>query len=141
MTALLSLEEAEPDEVFTAPPYSPLPAESRINLRAGERMTVEDLLEALLLESANDAAVALAENISGSREAFVEEKGLVQVSDESALEGVIDEVMTANPKEVEGYRAGKEKLLGFFVGQVMKRSGGKANPGKLNELLKKKLQT
>ncbi|MDC4205540.1 MAG: hypothetical protein MPW14_22765 [Candidatus Manganitrophus sp.] len=74
-------------------------------------------------------------------EKIVEEKGLVQVSDESALEGVIDEVMTANPKEVEGYRAGKEKLLGFFVGQVMKRSGGKANPGKLNELLKKKLQT
>jgi D-alanyl-D-alanine carboxypeptidase (penicillin-binding protein 5/6) len=73
MTALLALEEAEPGEVFTAPPYSPAPAESRINLRAGEQMTVEDLLEALLLESANDAAVALAENISGSRDAFVEE--------------------------------------------------------------------
>ena len=73
MTALLSLERAELDEVFTAPAYSAAPAESRINLREGERMTVEDLLEALLLESANDAAVALAENISGSREAFVEE--------------------------------------------------------------------
>ena len=73
MTALLALEQAELDEVFTAPAYSAAPAESRINLREGERMTVEDLLEALLLESANDAAVALAENISGSREAFVEE--------------------------------------------------------------------
>ncbi|MBI3805661.1 MAG: Asp-tRNA(Asn)/Glu-tRNA(Gln) amidotransferase subunit GatB [Nitrospirae bacterium] len=72
-------------------------------------------------------------------EKIVQEKGLVQMSDTSALEGVIDEVMTANPKEVEGYRAGKEKLLGFFVGQVMKRSGGKANPGMLNELLKRKL--
>jgi D-alanyl-D-alanine carboxypeptidase (penicillin-binding protein 5/6) len=73
MTALLALEEAELDEVFTAPAYDAMPAESRINLAEGERMTVEDLLEALLLESANDAAVALAENISGSREAFVDE--------------------------------------------------------------------
>ena len=73
MTALLTLEQAELDEVFTAPAYNAAPAESRINLREGERMSVEDLLEALLLESANDAAVALAENISGSREAFVEE--------------------------------------------------------------------
>ena len=91
MTALLSLEEAEPDEVFTAPPYSPLPAESRINLRAGERMTVEDLLEALLLESANDAAVALAENISGSREAFVEEMN------DRAGELGLDHTSYANP--------------------------------------------
>ena len=73
MTALLALEEAEPDEVFAAPAYNAMPAESRINLRAGERMTVHDLLEALLLESANDAAVDLAENISGSRDAFVDE--------------------------------------------------------------------
>jgi D-alanyl-D-alanine carboxypeptidase (penicillin-binding protein 5/6) len=73
MTALLSLEEAKPGDVFTAPAYDAAPAESRINLREGERMTVHDLLEALLLESANDAAVDLAENISGSREAFVEE--------------------------------------------------------------------
>ena len=73
MTALLALERARPRDVFTAPAYDALPAESRINLRAGERMTVRDLLEALLLESANDAAVALAEGVSGSREAFVEE--------------------------------------------------------------------
>ena len=65
MTALLSLEEAKPGDVFTAPGYDAMPAESRINLRAGERMTVHDLLEALLLESANDAAVDLAENIAG----------------------------------------------------------------------------
>jgi D-alanyl-D-alanine carboxypeptidase (penicillin-binding protein 5/6) len=91
MTALLSLEEAEPDEVFTAPAYSPAPAESRINLRAGERMTVEDLLEALLLESANDAAVALAENISGSREAFVDEMN------DRAGELGLDHTSYANP--------------------------------------------
>ena len=73
MTALLSLEQARPSDVFTAPAYNAMPAESRINLREGEQMTVHDLLEALLLESANDAAETLAEGVSGSREAFVEE--------------------------------------------------------------------
>jgi D-alanyl-D-alanine carboxypeptidase (penicillin-binding protein 5/6) len=73
MTALLALERARPRDVLTAPEYIALPAESRINLRAGERMTVHDLLEALLLESANDAAAAIAENLSGSSEAFVAE--------------------------------------------------------------------
>jgi D-alanyl-D-alanine carboxypeptidase (penicillin-binding protein 5/6) len=73
MTALLTLERARPGDVFTAPPYNALPVESRINLGAGERMRVEDLLEGLLLESANDAAVTLAEGISGSRKAFVAE--------------------------------------------------------------------
>ena len=73
MTALLALEQAKPSDVFTAPAYNAMSAESRINLREGERMTVHDLLEALLLESANDAAVTIAEGVSGSREAFVEE--------------------------------------------------------------------
>jgi D-alanyl-D-alanine carboxypeptidase (penicillin-binding protein 5/6) len=73
MTALLALERAKPSDVFTAPAYNAMPAESRINLRPGEQMTVHDLLEALLLESANDAAVTLAEGVSGSREAFVED--------------------------------------------------------------------
>ena len=71
MTALLSLERARPGERFVAPRYDALPVESKIDLRAGERMAVADLLEALLLESANDAAVTLAEGVSGSREAFV----------------------------------------------------------------------
>jgi D-alanyl-D-alanine carboxypeptidase (penicillin-binding protein 5/6) len=71
MTALLALERARPRDVFTAPPYDALPAESRIDLAAGERMTVADLLEALLLESANDAAATLARGVSGSTAAFV----------------------------------------------------------------------
>ena len=71
MTALLALERAEPDDVFRAPAYSALPVESKINLRAGERMRVDDLLEGLLLESANDAAVTIAEGVSGSRAKFV----------------------------------------------------------------------
>jgi D-alanyl-D-alanine carboxypeptidase (penicillin-binding protein 5/6) len=91
MTALLALERARPKEVFTAPPYNALPVESQIHLRAGERMTVEDLLEALLLESANDAAVALAEGIAGSREAFVREMN------ERAAELGLEDTSYANP--------------------------------------------
>jgi D-alanyl-D-alanine carboxypeptidase (penicillin-binding protein 5/6) len=71
MTALLTLENARPKQVFTAADYVAAPIESQIGLRPGERMTVSDLLEALLLESANDAAVTLAEGISGTREDFV----------------------------------------------------------------------
>jgi D-alanyl-D-alanine carboxypeptidase (penicillin-binding protein 5/6) len=71
MTALLTLERAAPDDVFTAPSYRALAVESKIDLRAGERMRVRDLLEALMLESANDAAATLAQGIAGSRAAFV----------------------------------------------------------------------
>lgn len=71
MTALLALERARPSDVFRAPVYRAGAAESKINLRAGERMRVDDLLQALLLESANDAAVTLAQGVSGSRTAFV----------------------------------------------------------------------
>jgi D-alanyl-D-alanine carboxypeptidase (penicillin-binding protein 5/6) len=71
MTALLALERARPDDVLTAPAYDALPVESKINLRAGERMRLDDLLEGLLLESANDAAVTIAEGVAGSRAAFV----------------------------------------------------------------------
>jgi aspartyl-tRNA(Asn)/glutamyl-tRNA(Gln) amidotransferase subunit B len=69
----------------------------------------------------------------------VKEKGLVQIADSGAIEGLIDGVIAANPEKVAEYRAGKDKLFGFFVGQAMKASGGKANPALLNELLKKKL--
>ncbi len=70
---------------------------------------------------------------------IVEEKGLVQVSDASAIEKVVDEVLAAHPEEVAGYRGGKTKLLGFFVGRVMKATRGKANPKMVNEALKGKL--
>ncbi|HEY1096889.1 MAG TPA: Asp-tRNA(Asn)/Glu-tRNA(Gln) amidotransferase subunit GatB [Alphaproteobacteria bacterium] len=72
--------------------------------------------------------------------AIVESKGLKQVTDMGAIEKIIDEVIAANPGQLADYRAGKDKLLGFFVGQVMKLSQGKANPDAVNELLKKKLQ-
>ncbi|WP_020399406.1 Asp-tRNA(Asn)/Glu-tRNA(Gln) amidotransferase subunit GatB [Kordiimonas gwangyangensis] len=70
---------------------------------------------------------------------IVEEKGLKQVSDTGEIEKIIDEVIAANPGQLEQYRAGKDKLIGFFVGQVMKATGGKANPGLVNQLLKPKL--
>lgn len=73
-------------------------------------------------------------------EAIVEEKGLVQVSDTGAIEKIIDEIMAANMGQVEEFRGGKEKVFGFFVGQVMRASKGKANPAVVNELLMKKLK-
>jgi aspartyl-tRNA(Asn)/glutamyl-tRNA(Gln) amidotransferase subunit B len=72
-------------------------------------------------------------------EAIVTEQGLTQVRDEGALAAQIDQVLTANPDKVAEYRAGRDKLLQFFVGQVMKATQGKANPQILNDLLKKKL--
>jgi aspartyl-tRNA(Asn)/glutamyl-tRNA(Gln) amidotransferase subunit B len=71
---------------------------------------------------------------------IVERKGLRQVSDTGALETAIDAVLAANLDKVEEYRSGKDKLFGFFVGQVMKNTGGKANPGVVNDLLKAKLE-
>ncbi len=77
---------------------------------------------------------------SGKRaEEIVKEKGWVQVTDSSEIERIVEQVLSANPKEVDAYRKGKEKLLGFFVGQVMKATQGKASPQRVNDLLKKKL--
>ena len=72
-------------------------------------------------------------------EELIQDKGLTQISDEGALLALIDDVIHKNPGQVTQYKGGKETVLGFFVGQVMKASRGKANPGKVNELLKKKL--
>lgn len=70
---------------------------------------------------------------------IVKQKGLTQVSDQSSIEPLIDQIIAAHPDEVEKYKGGNRKLMGFFVGQVMKETGGKANPGLVNALLKKKL--
>ena len=71
---------------------------------------------------------------------IVEEKGLKQVTDEDEIGKVIDNVLADHPSEIDEYRAGKEKLLGFFIGQVMKRTRGKANPKMVNEILKERLK-
>jgi aspartyl-tRNA(Asn)/glutamyl-tRNA(Gln) amidotransferase subunit B len=72
--------------------------------------------------------------------AIVEARGLVQVSDHGAIEAIVDEVIRENPAEVESFRAGKEKVFGFLVGQVMKKSKGKANPQLVNELMRAKVR-
>ena len=76
----------------------------------------------------------------GGADEIIEAKGLRQITDSSAIEEIVDAVIAANPAQVEQYRAGKDKLLGFFVGQVMKETGGKANPGQVNKVLKRRLK-
>ena len=71
---------------------------------------------------------------------IIEEKGLKQVTDSSEIERIIDKVFEENSSQLEQYKSGKEKLFGFFVGQVMKESKGKANPEQVNKLLKDKLK-
>jgi aspartyl-tRNA(Asn)/glutamyl-tRNA(Gln) amidotransferase subunit B len=72
-------------------------------------------------------------------ESVVKAKGLVQISDASALEEIVDKVLAANPAEVESYKGGKKKLMGFFVGQIMRETKGQANPGLVNQIIQKKL--
>lgn len=76
----------------------------------------------------------------GSADAIIEQKGLQQITDTSALEAMIDAIIANNPAQVAEYRSGKDKLFGFFVGQAMKASKGKANPATLNDILKQKLE-
>ncbi len=76
----------------------------------------------------------------GSVDEIIDARGLKQITDSSAIERLIDKVISENPDQVEQFRAGKEKVLGFFVGQVMKRSNGQANPGQVNQMLRKKLK-
>jgi aspartyl-tRNA(Asn)/glutamyl-tRNA(Gln) amidotransferase subunit B len=71
---------------------------------------------------------------------IVKEKELIQISDSSAIEDIVSTVVDDNPAEVQAYRNGKTKLLGFFVGQVMKATRGKANPKLVNDTLKRKLE-
>jgi len=73
-------------------------------------------------------------------DAVIESKGLKQITDTGAIEAIVDDIIAANPEQVEQFKAGKEKVLGFFVGQCMKASKGKANPGQLNQLIRDKLK-
>jgi len=76
----------------------------------------------------------------GAADAIIDQKGLKQITDNSALERAIDEVMAANPAQLADFRSGKDKLFAFFVGQVMKATRGKANPQQVNDLLQRKLK-
>ena len=74
-----------------------------------------------------------------SASGFINKKGLIQISDTTEIETLINKVLNENPKMLNDYKNGKEKLFGFFIGQVMKLSNGKANPKMVNEILKSKL--
>jgi len=76
----------------------------------------------------------------GDPEAYVKDKGLVQISDTGALEAAVDEAIAENPAEAEAFRGGKTKLMGFFVGQIMRKTKGQANPSLVNQLLNEKLK-
>jgi aspartyl-tRNA(Asn)/glutamyl-tRNA(Gln) amidotransferase subunit B len=76
----------------------------------------------------------------GTADEIIEAQGLRQITDRSAIESVVDQVIANNPGQVAEYKAGKDKLIGFFVGQVMQETGGKANPGQVNAILKDKLK-
>jgi aspartyl-tRNA(Asn)/glutamyl-tRNA(Gln) amidotransferase subunit B len=89
-------------------------------------------------KQAKDVLVEMFKTGKGA-DSIIEERGLVQVSDEGEIDSIVDEVIAASPKQLEQYRAGKEALFGFFVGQVMKASKGKANPKIVNERLRAKL--
>ena len=78
-------------------------------------------------------------NGEGDADSIIDKKGLKQISDTGAIEKVLDEIIAANPQQFEQLKSGKDKLMGFFVGQVMKAMGGKANPAEVNQLMKKKL--
>ncbi len=110
-------------------------------------LTPEVLAELVSLIEDNTISGKIAKEIlpelltkGGSVKALIEAKGMAQISDANALEQVIAEVIAANPKELEQYRAGKTKLLGFFVGQVMKQTNGRADPKLTNEILTRQLQ-
>ena len=106
----------------------------------------EQLAGMLLLIDKGTISSKMAKNVFSemfstgkTAEVIVSEKGLLQISDESAIEKAVDEIIAKHQNEAERFKAGEEKLLGFFVGQVMKVTKGKANPQMLNDLLKKKL--
>ena len=90
-------------------------------------------------KGAKDVLDYMIENKSYDIDAIIDELGLKQVSDDSAILAIIDEILANNEDKVEEFKSGKEKLFGFFVGQVMKASKGSANPQKVNELLKQRL--
>ncbi len=109
--------------------------------------TPENLAELISLIEAGTISGKIAKDIlpellksGGSPEKLVEEKGLIMIADHSAIEAIIDEILAAHPNELEQYRAGKTKLQGFFVGQIMKKTQGRVEPQLTNKLLMAKLQ-
>ena len=99
----------------------------------------DNTLSGKLAKEVFDALWAGDDRSDAAVDAIIEKRGLRQISDAGAIEKIADEVLAANARQVEDYRAGKEKAFNSLVGQVMKASKGKANPSQVNEVLKRKL--
>jgi aspartyl-tRNA(Asn)/glutamyl-tRNA(Gln) amidotransferase subunit B len=112
--------------------------DGKINAKQGRTLFAE-LASTIQLEANLTATSTLTATPSIDIDALIAERGLEQISDSGALDAAIDDILAKSPSQLADYRAGKEKLFGYFVGQAMKATGGKANPQQLNELLKKKL--
>jgi aspartyl-tRNA(Asn)/glutamyl-tRNA(Gln) amidotransferase subunit B len=113
---------------------------------AGSPVTAEALGDMLLRIEDGTISGKIAKQVfeamwngEGTADEIIEQQGLKQISDSSAIEGIIQEVLDNSPQQLEQYRSGQQKLFGYFVGQVMKATQGKANPAQVNELLRKKL--
>ncbi|MBW2220399.1 MAG: Asp-tRNA(Asn)/Glu-tRNA(Gln) amidotransferase subunit GatB [Deltaproteobacteria bacterium] len=128
MGSLLALLNSEAKTINDSPVSAP-------NLAALLRLVDEDVISGKIAKTVFDEMAKTGK----APKHIVEEKGLVQMTDESAIEKVVSKVLEASPKEVEAYKNGKKKLMGFFVGQVMKETKGKANPKIVNTLLLKML--
>ena len=101
-------------------------------------MIDEKCFSTALLEGAKEVFETMWKD-GGDADSIIEQQGLKQITDSSAIEAIIDEVIANNPQQVEQFKSGKDKVFGFFVGQVMKQTKGKANPQQVNTLLKQKL--
>ena len=123
---------------------------NRDDLSPSDAPVTPELLSELILKIKDDTISgkiaktvfsALWQKETDSVDAYIEAKGLKQVSDSSALEPIVDQIIADNPKQVEQFQAGKTKVLGFFVGQVMKQTDGTANPKQVNELVAARLKS
>jgi len=115
---------------------------------AGSRISAEDLAGLVTRIHDNTISGKIAKQVfeamwngEGTADEIIEARGLKQITDSSAIEAVVDKVIEANPGQVAEYKSGKDKLIGFFVGQVMKETRGQANPGQVNQILKQKLSS
>jgi aspartyl-tRNA(Asn)/glutamyl-tRNA(Gln) amidotransferase subunit B len=115
----------------------------KLTVLASTKLTPQALAQLVALLEANTISTAIAKKLlpillqeGGMPAEIAQEKGMVQLNDEAALKAIISDILLANPKNVTDYQSGKDKLFGFFVGQVMKATQGNANPELLNTLLK-----
>ncbi|MGM0738097.1 MAG: Asp-tRNA(Asn)/Glu-tRNA(Gln) amidotransferase subunit GatB, partial [Bacteroidota bacterium] len=100
----------------------------------------EDKISSSAMQTLLNVMVEAGSESDADAEALAREKNLLQVSDTGFLEPIVEEVLRENPEEVQRYLAGKEGLIGFFIGQIMKKSRGKANPGMVREMVQNKIR-